>query len=176
MDSTFDFEATRIPQIKQNKGFGLQNKPEQIHMIEIYPIPYHASVGKIFQELLEFPPIKLPKLSGYAIWCWGYRGHKIYHPNQQSLDPAVSIRQHITKKPSEIVYLNLRKASVIQVMAILPNSRPSTGFHPSTHNQETFGNRVPQPSKSIRYTSYGDTPELPPQYWVASRLSHQRTA
>ena len=39
---------------------------------------------------------------------------------------AVSIRQHITKKPSEIVYLNLRKASVIRVMAILPNSRPST--------------------------------------------------
>ena len=48
MDSTFDFEATRIPQIKQNKGFGLQNKLEQIHMIEIYPIPYHASIGKIF--------------------------------------------------------------------------------------------------------------------------------
>ena len=48
MDSTLDIEATQIPQIKQNKGFGLQNKPEQIHMIEIYPIPYHASVGKIF--------------------------------------------------------------------------------------------------------------------------------
>ena len=28
MESTLDFEATRIPQIKQNKGFGLQNKPE----------------------------------------------------------------------------------------------------------------------------------------------------
>ena len=41
---------------------------------------------------------------------------------------AVSIRQHITKKPSETIYLNLRKASVIQVMAILPNSRPSTGW------------------------------------------------
>ena len=74
------------------------------------------------------PTYKLPKLSGYAIWCRGYRGHKIYHPNQQSLDPAVSIRQHITKKPSEIVYLNLRKTSVIRVMAILPNSRPSTGW------------------------------------------------
>src|SRR3954465_8237164 len=36
--------------------------------------------------------------------------------------------QHITKKPSEIVYLNLQKASVIRVMAILPNSRPSTGW------------------------------------------------
>ena len=57
MDSTFDSEATRIPQIKQNKGFGLQNKSEQIHMIEIYPIPYHASVRKMFEELLEFPPM-----------------------------------------------------------------------------------------------------------------------
>ena len=50
----------------------------------------------------------------------------------------------------------------------------SSCIHPSTHNQETFGNRVPQPSKNIRYTSYGNTSELPPQYWVASRLSHQQ--
>ena len=50
----------------------------------------------------------------------------------------------------------------------------SSCIHPSTHNQETFGNRLPQPSKSIRYTSYGNTPELPPQYWVASRWSHQQ--
>ena len=40
--------------------------------------------------------------------------------------------------------------------------RTSSRIHPSTHNQETFGNHLPQPSKSIRYTSYGDTPELPP--------------
>ena len=50
----------------------------------------------------------------------------------------------------------------------------SSCIHPSTHNQETFGNHLPQPSKSIRYTSYGNTPELPPQYWVASRWSHQQ--
>ena len=50
----------------------------------------------------------------------------------------------------------------------------SSCIHPSTHNQETFGNHLPQPSKNIRYTSYGNTPELPPQYWVASRLSHQQ--
>ena len=50
----------------------------------------------------------------------------------------------------------------------------SSCIHPSTHNQETFGNHLPQPSKSIRYMSYGNTPELPPQYWVASRLSHQQ--
>ena len=31
MDSTLDIEATRIPQIKQNKGFGLQNKLEQTY-------------------------------------------------------------------------------------------------------------------------------------------------
>ena len=73
-------------------------------------------------ELQEFPPMKLLKLSGYAIRCWGYRGSIISHPNQQFLHPAVSILQHITKKPSETIYLNLRKASVIQVMAILPSS------------------------------------------------------
>ena len=50
----------------------------------------------------------------------------------------------------------------------------SSCIHPSTHNQETFENHLPQPSKSIRYTSYGNTPELPPRYWVASRLSHQQ--
>ena len=31
MESTLDIEATRIPQIEQNKGFGLQNKPEQTY-------------------------------------------------------------------------------------------------------------------------------------------------
>ena len=87
-------------------------------------------------ELLEFPPMKLPNLSGYAIRCWGYRGSIISHPN-------------------------------------LANPTSSC-IHPSTHNQETFGNHLPQPSKSIRYTSYGNTPELPPQYWVASRWSHQQ--
>ena len=47
----------------------------------IDPISYHVSVGKIKLELLEFPPIKLPKLFGYAIRCWGYRGSNISHPN-----------------------------------------------------------------------------------------------
>src|SRR3954471_10588176 len=36
----------------------------------------------------------------------------------------------------------------------------SSCIHPSTHNQENSGNRLPQPSKSIRYTSYGNTPAL----------------
>ena len=31
MDSTLDFEATRIPQIKQNKGLACRNKPEQTY-------------------------------------------------------------------------------------------------------------------------------------------------
>ena len=38
----------------------------------------------------------------------------------------------------------------------------SSCIHPSTHNQETFGNHLPQPSKSIRYTSYGNTPNSYP--------------
>ena len=57
MELTLDIEATRIPPVKTKQRFGLENKPEQIHMIEIYPIPYHASARKIFEELLEFPPI-----------------------------------------------------------------------------------------------------------------------
>src|SRR3954471_23659890 len=40
-------------------------------------------------------------------------------------------------------------------------ANPTTSYiHPSTHNQETFGNRLPQPSKSIRYTIHGNTPAL----------------
>ena len=59
----------------------------------------------------------------------GHTGEAIYlTQTNNSCIQAVSIRQHITKKPLEIVYLNLRKASVIRVMAILPNSRPSTGW------------------------------------------------
>ena len=54
--------------------------------------------------------------------------HKISPKTTQILHLVVSILQHITKKPSEIIYLNLRKAAVIRVMAILPNSRPSTGW------------------------------------------------
>ena len=73
-------------------------------------------------ELLEFPPINsrnfLVMQSGV-----GDTGEAIYltQTNNTYIE-AVSIRQHITKKPSEIVYLSLRKAFVIQAMAILPNS------------------------------------------------------
>ena len=88
----------------------------------IDPISFHVSVGKISYELLEFPLINsrnfLVMQSGV-----GDTGDAIYLT--QTNNPyiqAVSIRQHITKKPSEIVYLNLRKASVILAMAILPNS------------------------------------------------------
>ena len=79
-------------------------------------------------RLLEFPLINSRNFLVMQSGVGDTGDTNIYHPNQQSLDPAVSIRQHITKKSSEIVYLNLRKASVIQVMAILPNSRPSTGW------------------------------------------------
>ena len=89
----------------------------------IDPISYHVSIGKIKLELLEFPPINsrnfLVMQSGV-----GDTGEAIYisPKTNNSYIQAVSIRQHITKKPSEIVYLNLRKASVIRVMAILPSS------------------------------------------------------
>ena len=52
--------------------------------------------------------------------------HNIYQTTNKPYAPTVSICQHITKKTPEIMYLNLRKAFVIRVMAILPNSRPST--------------------------------------------------
>ena len=137
MESTFDFEATQIPQLKTKQRIGLQNKPEQTYDRDFVrsfhggahtgsiapsctrqytwhtkrprvgiakdslrhnetivkptvnrrttrrrtPISYHTSVGKISKELLEFPPMKLPKLSRYAIRCWGYRGSIISHPN-----------------------------------------------------------------------------------------------
>ena len=54
--------------------------------------------------------------------------HNIYHTTNKPYALIVSIHQHISKKTPEILYLNLRKASVIRVMAILPNSRPSTGW------------------------------------------------
>ena len=112
-----------------------QGTDKNKYLVRITQIPNQISAEEEL-ELQEFPPMKFPNLSGYAIRCWGYRGSIISHPNLEN--------------PT------------------------SSCIHPSTHNQETFGNRLPQPSKSIRYTSYGDTPELPPQYWVASRLSHQQ--
>src|SRR3954471_25029428 len=51
----------------------------------------------------------------------------------------------------------------------------SSCIHPSTHNQETFGNRLPQPSKSIRYTSYGNTPELAPVLGYRGYLTNNCT-
>ena len=87
-----------------------------------------------YPKATRIPTYKLPKLSGYAIWCRGYRGHKYISPK-----------------------LTIPRSSCI---------------HPSTHNQETFGNRVPQPSKSIRYTSYGNTPELPSTGWRRGYLTN----
>ena len=81
--------------------------------------------------------MKLPKFSGYAIRCWGYRGSIISHPK-------------------------------------LANPTSSC-IHPSTHNQETFGNHLPQPSKSICYTSYGNTPELAPVLGYRGYLTNNCT-
>ena len=133
MESTFDIEATRIPQLKTEQGLACRISWKQTYdRSHIVSCVY----WKEFLRATWIPTYKLPKFSGYAIRCWGYRGSIISHPKL---------------------------------------ANPTSGcIHPSTHNQETFGNHLPQPSKSIRYTSYGNTPELPPQYWVASRLSHQQ--
>ena len=133
IDSTFDFEATRIPQMKQNQGLACRISRNK-HMID--PISYHVCVGRISYELLEFPLINsrnfLVMQSGV-----GDTGDTKY------ISPKLTIPR-------------------------------SSCIHPSTHNQENSGNHLPQPSKSPRYTSYGNTPKLPPQYWVVSRLSHQQ--
>ncbi len=55
-------------------------------------------------ELQEFPPMKLPNLSGYAIMCWGYRGSIISHPNLANptssyIHPSTHNRQKL-RKPS----------------------------------------------------------------------------
>ena len=94
----------------------------------IDPISYHVSVGKNSYMVLEFAPINSQNFLVMQSGVGDTRDTTYITQTKQYLDPAVSIRQHITKKPSEIIYLNLRKASVIRVMAILPNSRPSTGW------------------------------------------------
>ena len=79
-------------------------------------------------ELLEFPPMKLPNLSGYAIRCWGYTGSIISHPKLAKPTSSCIHPSTHNQETFGIIYLDLRKASIIQVMAILPNSRPSTGW------------------------------------------------
>ena len=92
----------------------------------IDPISYHVSVGKNSYVILEFPPINSRNFVVMQSSVGDTGRQNIYHTNKPYA-PTVSIRQHITKKTPEIVYLNLRKASVIRVMAILPNSRPVLG-------------------------------------------------
>ena len=94
----------------------------------IDPIPYHLSVWKISYEILEFPPINSPNFLVMQSGVGDTGRHNIYHTTNKPYAPTVSIHQHITKKTPKIVYLNLWKASVIWVMEILPNSRPSTGW------------------------------------------------
>src|SRR3954469_20226006 len=46
----------------------------------------------------------------------------------------------------------------------------SSCIHPSTHNQETFGNRLPQPSKTSVIQVMAILPNSP-QYWAIGNLS-----
>ena len=59
-------------------------------------------------ELQEFPPMKLPNLSGYAIRCWGYRGSIISHPNlanptSSCIHPSAHNREKL-RKPSSSTF------------------------------------------------------------------------
>ena len=68
----------------------------------------HPISNLIFAEeeldLQEFPPMKLPNLSGYAIRCWGYGGSIISHPNlanptSSCIHPSTHNREKL-RKPS----------------------------------------------------------------------------
>ena len=124
MESTLDFEATRISQLKTKQRIGLQNKTEQTYD---RPISCHVSVGKISYVILEFPPMNSRNFLVMQSGVGDTGSHNIYHKTNKPYTPTVSIRQHITKKTSEIMYLNLRKASIIRAIAILPNSLPVLG-------------------------------------------------
>ena len=121
---------------KQKKGLACRINRKQTYDRDL-PNPISCICRKDILGAIWIPTYKLPKLSGYAIRCWGYRGSIISHPKLA----------HPT----------------------------SSCIHPSTRNQETFGNRIPQPSKSIRYTSYGNTPELAPVLGYRGYLTNNCT-
>ena len=77
-------------------------------------------------ELLDEPTYRFPKVSSYAIRCWGYTGSTAQ--STLNLHPGVSILQHITSLSRKLFTSDLRKASTIQAMAILSNYLPSTGW------------------------------------------------
>ena len=74
--------------------------------------------------------MKLPKFFRLCNQVLGIQGKQYISP-KLTIPTSIYIHPstHNQEKTSETIYLNLRKASVIQVMAILPNSRPSTGWH-----------------------------------------------
>ena len=72
------------------------------------------------------PTYRFPKDSSYAIRCWGYTGSTAQ--STLNLHPGVSILQHITSLSRKLFTSDLRNASTIQAMAILPNYLPSTGW------------------------------------------------
>ena len=77
----------------------------------IDPISYHVYVGKNSYVILESPPKNSQNFLVMQSGVGDTRRHNIYHTTNKPYAPTVSIRQHITKKTPEIVYLNLQKAS-----------------------------------------------------------------
>ena len=63
---------------KQNKGLACRISQKQTYDRS------HIVSCVCWKDILGatwIPAYKLPKLSGYAIRCWGYRGRNISHPN-----------------------------------------------------------------------------------------------
>ena len=96
------------------------------------------------------------------------------HPitNQISAEEELELQEFPPKKLSNLSGYAIRCWGYRGCIISHPNLENPTSscIHPSTHNQETFGNHLPQPSKSIRYTSHGNTPKLA-QYWVIGVIS-----
>src|SRR6187399_41658 len=58
-------------------------------------------------ELLDEPTYRFPKVSSYAIRCWGYTGSTAQ--STLNLHPGVSILQHITSLSRKLFTSDLRK-------------------------------------------------------------------
>src|SRR6187399_3033959 len=76
-------------------------------------------------ELLDEPTYRFPKVSSYAIRCWGYTGSTAQ--STLNLHPDVSILQHITSLSRKPSTSDLRNASTIQAMQYSRTTSPVLG-------------------------------------------------
>lgn len=91
------------------------------------PTSYHVFVGRLPKSYLN-SHLLIPKTFWLCNLVLGIQGKKyISHPTKQSLHPAVSIREHITRHLRKPCTSDLRKATAILAVAILPNYPPVLG-------------------------------------------------